>query len=617
MPNDRISGPRFLSIALLAGLGLLCSSLSARDQATDQSPAQTQIPFKIQVKSNLVVVRVVVRDSKGKPVEGLKKEDFKLFDQGKEQSIAQFEVERSDVVTSGPTSVSAPGRAASLPTSRSAVLPAMPGKFLALYFDDLDIPDADMMQARNAADRYLATNLQPRDRVAIFTSGKMVTDFTADPKQIHDALYKLQSSSRLLTREHNCPDLSDYQAYQITQFSNDTNIDAWRTALDEAAHRGCGGRDESRSDGIESPAGTSTGSVAGNLEKPETDSYPILLLANRIVEQARVQSLADLTQLDEVVKYISHMPGQRTILLVSPGFLSQNVQYQLDRTIDHALRSQVVISSLDPRGLPLLMRDVDVTNEYTATGSAIRSQRASDFARERAATDVLAETAEGTGGEYFHDNNDLKAGFGAVAGSPLSYILAFAPTDAKLDGKFHTLKVVLTEKQKGASIQARRGYFSPKNEAEVGAEAKQPDVPEADAQIQEQVREALFSKTVIRQLPVVLFAQRAKNLGETRDIAFSTHLETKSLRLRKADDHNANTVIFALAIFDEKQHLVATQQKRALIHVPDTQLQAFLKTGVDAEMTFNLKPGPYTVREVVTDAEDHKMAAFSNDVKIP
>jgi hypothetical protein len=139
----------------------------------------------------------------------------------------------------------------------------------------------------------------------------------------------------------------------------------------------------------------------------------------------------------------------------------------------------------------------------------------------------------------------------------------------------------------------------------------------AEAQLQEQIREALFSKSVSRQLPVVLFAQRAKNLGETRDIAFSTHRDTKSLRLRKADDHNANTVIFALAIFDEKQHLVATQQKRALIHVPDTQLQAFLKSGVDAEMTFNLRPGPYTVREVVTDAEDHQMAAFTNEVKIP
>ena len=127
----------------------------------------------------------------------------------------------------------------------------------------------------------------------------------------------------------------------------------------------------------------------------------------------------------------------------------------------------------------------------------------------------------------------------------------------------------------------------------------------------------MFSKTVLRQLPVVLYAQRTKNLGETRDISFSTHLDTKPLRLRKDADRNANTVIFALAIFDEKEHLVASQQRRAQIHVPDSQLQSFLRSGVDAVMTFNLKPGPYTLREVVTDAEDHHMAAFSHDVKIP
>ena len=74
---------------------------------------------------------------------------------------------------------------------------------------------------------------------------------------------------------------------------------------------------------------------------------------------------------------------------------------------------------------------------------------------------MLAQVAEGTGGEFFHNNNDLKAGFGRLAGSPGSYILAFAPKDLKPDGKFHQLKVTLAEKESAYSIQARRGYFAP------------------------------------------------------------------------------------------------------------------------------------------------------------
>jgi VWFA-related protein len=179
MPSYRIPGPRFLSIALLAGFGLLSSSLSAQDQVNDPSPAPTQIPFKVQVKSNLVVVRVVVRDSKGKPVEGLKKEGFKLFDQGKEQSIAQFEVERSDIPPSSNLVVASTPRQSSSPAQTA---PELPGKFLALYFDDLTTPFEDLARARDAADHYLAAHLQPKDRVGIFTSEKMLSDFTSDPK---------------------------------------------------------------------------------------------------------------------------------------------------------------------------------------------------------------------------------------------------------------------------------------------------------------------------------------------------------------------------------------------------------------------------------------------------
>jgi hypothetical protein len=48
------------------------------------------------------------------------------------------------------------------------------------------------------------------------------------------------------------------------------------------------------------------------------------------------------------------------------------------------------------------------------------------------AAQVLEEIAQGTGGEFFHNNNDLKAGFGALAGSPAYYTLAFSPKDRSI-----------------------------------------------------------------------------------------------------------------------------------------------------------------------------------------
>jgi hypothetical protein len=53
---------------------------SARAQVQTNSTASNPPTTRLKVTSNLVVVRVVVRDAQGKPVNGLRKEDFKLFD---------------------------------------------------------------------------------------------------------------------------------------------------------------------------------------------------------------------------------------------------------------------------------------------------------------------------------------------------------------------------------------------------------------------------------------------------------------------------------------------------------------------------------------------------------
>ena len=185
---------------------------------------------------------------------------------------------------------------------------------------------------------------------------------------------------------------------------------------------------------------------------------------------------------------------------------------------------QVVISSLDPKGLAILMREGDASQSYAPSAITIAATDNTNSAREAAATEVLAEIAHGTGGEFFHNNNDLKAGFGALAGSPAYYILAFAPTHMKPDGKFHALKVTLAEKGTGMSIQARPGYFALKNEGEVApesTEAKQSGAQEmgashAEPQAQEQIPEAVPSKTEIAPLPGELDTKLADGQDETR-----------------------------------------------------------------------------------------------------
>jgi VWFA-related protein len=589
--RDLVLRKTFLLSALLATSGFLTTCIAAFAQASNQvtPPAGNQPPFQLQVTSNLVVVRVVVRDAQNKPVENLTKDDFKLFDRGKEQSITQFAAETP---ASQP-----PASAPAVLSGAVSPLSAMPHRFLALYFDDLNTSATDLIRARDAADHYLAANLQPGDRVGIFTSGQSLSDFTSDPKQIHEALFKLHASPLSLAQanKQDCPDLSDYQAQQIIDYESDPKIDAWQIAIDQA-------KNDPRC--VRVPQDT----------PGEPERY-IATLARRVIEQALAQARANLQALGQVVKYVSQMPGQRNVLLVSPGFLSRSEQSQLDEVIDHALRSQVVISSLDSKGLTNVTREGDTSHSYLEAGQALGMTQGLESAREAAVRDVLAEAAQGTGGQFVHNNNDLQAGFSALAPAP-AYYLAFDPADMKPDGKFHELKVELAEKHKGFSVQARRGYFAPGKNAEANAVAKEAGASESDAQAQEQLREAVLSKTESQQLPVTMDVKVSSTKTENRELALTAHLDPKSLHFRKNGQRNLNNVLFVFAIFDAKDNLVQVQRGQAKMDVSDAELQNILRAGLKMDSTFELKPGTYRVREVVTESEEHHITALSRNVNV-
>jgi hypothetical protein len=198
--------------------------------------------------------------------------------------------------------------------------------------------------------------------------------------------------------------------------------------------------------------------------------------------------------------------------------------------------------------------------------------------------------------------------------------LAFTPTEIKADGKFHALKVTLASKQQGVNIQARRGYFAPKNDGQAAPEtqdAKEMGASDPDAQAQEQIREAVVSKTELTQLPVGLDTKVAEGQGETRDLTLSAHLDGSFLRFHKDGEHNLNTVTFIFAVFDQKENLLNAQMRRAKVNILDAQVPSFSKNGVDMHLTFQLKPGTYRIREVVSDSEDHHMTTLSRNVTVP
>ncbi len=591
-------------LVLILFLSLISSDLIVAQNQTGKSaeqPApQVEPTFKIQAERNLVLVRVVVRDSKGTTVTNLRKEDFRLRDNSREQSILQFALE---------TAPAAPEAGAK---PRSGTPPAsviMPQRFLVVFFDDIHSSSGDIVHARDAADRYLASALQPDERAAVATtSGKVMLDFTADRSKLHEALFRLQAQPTIAKEINPCPDISDYEAFQILELQDQ---EALRVAEDETSQcRGEGSNLGTATIGLGPPEG---GAAGGRfLMEVQAEARRVLDLSTRQSEEA-------LGQLEGLVRHLAAMPGQRSIVLVSPGFFTTLLQTRLDEVIDRALRSGVVVNTLDAKGLVIGIPFADASKP----NSAIVENALFRGHHERSATEtlnehggVLADLASATGGQLFHNSNDLDAGFRKVGSPPEAYyVLAFSPDNLKPDGSLHHLKVTLVKSSdnfKGMTVQARKGYFAPKKALNAVDQAEQA---------KDEIQQAVLARDELNEIPNRVFMQLVKLSGTEGRLSIWTQLDIRFLHFRKQGGVNEDKLTIVSVLFDQDGKEVAGQQKEAALNLPDKNLTEMEKTGftdksgLTFKVDFQVKPGDYVVREVVRD-EQGQMSALSRPVKI-
>jgi len=219
--------------------------------------------------------------------------------------------------------------------------------------------------------------------------------------------------------------------------------------------------------------------------------------------------------------------------------------------------------------------------------------------------EVLSDLSYATGGTFFHNNNDLDAGFKSVAATPeYFYTLGFAPQNLKLDGSYHHLKVSLKNPAK-LTLQARNGYYAPKHAADPAQEAKQ------------EIEDAVFSQEEMHDLPVDLHTQFFKPSDDEAKLAVMAHVDIKHIHYRKVDGRNTNELTVVSAIFDRNGVFVQATEKSLTMRWKDETLENKLGPGITLKTSFDVKPGSYLVRLVVRDKEGQLMSAENGAIEIP
>ncbi len=559
------------------------SEISQDKQASSELTSHDE-PTTFKVSAKLVLVRVVVRDSSGHAVGNLRQEDFEVFDKGKPQIVSQFEVEQPGTVLAKARQISQADSSDSQSRStdkREDGPVTVPERFVAYMFDDIHLEFGDLVRVREAALRHFST-LRPTDRAAVVTtSGLVALDFTDDRAKLRETLIHIQPHP-VRSATADCPDISYYQADLIV---NKNDLLATQLAAQEATT--C----------------LPVGSAPGSRQPVALGDPAALVIAASMaaIATGEQESKVSLVTLKQTVNGISRMPGQRSIVLVSPGFIAPQLEFDYNQIIDRAVHAQVAINTLDARGLYVVMPFGDAS--HTAQTPPPPGKTLIETAAASANDDLLSVFADSTGGVFFHNNNDFDEGFRRVAEAPeYSYVLGFAPQNLKLDGSYHILKVKLKNPQK-LSLQARRGYYAPKTSADPGEQAKQ------------EIEDAMFSQEELHNLPVKLHTQFFKS-GDDAKLVVLAHVDVKQLHFNKSEGRNNNVLTCVSAVFNRNGNLVQGTEKTVTMHLKDDTLEHKLASGITLKTSFDVKPGNYLVRLVVRDSEGQLMSAENGAVEI-
>jgi VWFA-related protein len=582
-PPGPVSPLRLVAVLLAACTAFApCILRAQKESAEEISTRDVEPTFKLQVERNLVLVRVVVRDAKGAAVANLRKEDFELFDRGKPQTILNFSVEKP-----APKPIEEP--AAKKPpaeieaTEETAISPSAARRFLGLYVDDVHTPFENLARSRDAADYYLAASLLAGDRVGLFTaSGQNQVDFTEDLAKVRQALFELRQRP-ITGKDMSCAQIPPYEAYLIARLQDPTALE---TATLEVLDCEFGGDPRM-------------------LQVAQTSAQAY---ASQASELAETESRAALRGIESLVRFMASLPGQRSVVIVSSGFLTEALQHELSEIADRALRANVIVNALDARGLyvdPGLpdASQQSLSNSARSVVSIRKSQMLRDSARlESAGMQALAVD---TGGIFVQNTNDLEGGFRrAVALPDAYYVLAYSPQNLKLDGTFHSIKVKLVS-HPGLTLQARRGYFAPRK-------AVDPSVQE-----KEEIQEAVFSQDEVHEVPIEVHIQFFIKSQSDAQLAVLTRLDLRLVHFRKEEDRNLDNLTFVTALFDRDGHLVSGQEKLLQLRLRDASLARYLQTGITVKTHFDVKPGTYLVRAVVRESESGQISGLNRTVEIP
>jgi VWFA-related protein len=433
---------------------LAVSAAQNPDRLASDAPAVADSGVVLHQTVRRVVVDVTVTDVHGNPVSGLQAGDFHVNEDGKKQTIRQFESHSAE------EAVEPAPHAGQLPAHTFMNLPPAPenGPLTALLYDVLNTP----------------VDAQP------YAHAQMV-EFLKKSAGHQIAIFVLSDRLRLLQGFTSDKELLERAA---TSQATETRRTAWHESASSSATAAPTASSGNRGPGSAPQTGGPQSFATGPLDADLLLSHMEELEAAAMLDR-RVDTT--LQAFEEIGRFLAGVSGRKNMIWFSGSFPAGVGPDPIDavnsatteRFYSGRMRiacnllnaAQVAIYPVDARGLQTssFFDAGHPASYYLPDGEYSGSMRvpiqiemnavsdnAARAAAEQATMDGLASQ---TGGRAFYNTNGLTDALRAAASDGSSYYtLIYAPTNSKFDGSVR--KISVNVDRPGIHLAYRRSYFA-------------------------------------------------------------------------------------------------------------------------------------------------------------
>ena len=590
---------------LLATALLFTNALLPVIHAQTPGPARpAQSPDDvIRINTDLVQTEVMVFDSRGRFVDGLRPDQFEVTLSGARQPVSFFERITSGSATEAIqiTAARRPGADINKPKKSEATRSADNGRVIFFFVDDLHLSSASLIRARKTLQSFVDNQMNAYDQVAIVSSSGQVgflQQLTDNPVVLNTAIARLNYKQDPEAHTGKTQ-ISDYMASQVLDYGN---REFYAYLLES----------------VKVEQQMSPGSRHGDHQLAASYSAaPYLRNRMRQINAQGWMKTADtLSVLESLMNSSAALPGRKLVFFLSDGFIvnerKSGALEALHRLTRAANRSGVVVYTMDLRHSANLGSGTDAsTNAYID----LSGRRTGFFLGELTATqEPLKLIADQTGGRAILNTAGISEGIlAAIRETADYYLLAWRP-EVPFTG-VEGQQISVTIKDPELQVRFRNNLYTPTvSPVSNGTPAeKQKQKTETNAKpVDETLLTTLSALYPDRSLPVLLSVGYLKTDAPDLTMKLSMQISRRNLELDKGANFKKTEVDVVGVALDDRGQFASFKQ---LLTVP--RESAGEKLAVVWSQQLQLKPGLYQVRVAIKERSTGRTGSASQWIQLP